>query len=879
MAKAPKIPSVDRAASLSGVEIGLDSAPHFRGGDVGNDAETRTRGGVKTYPGGRGVVPDTAGQPNAPAQPVPAPVPPATLVRPDAATFGLSGTPITSGFLRVLEEANQHLYGRNGVRTYYEMLVGDAQVRATIAACSLPVMSAKWDVIPADVSRQTGEKKKASSTGAGAVNSAKAAEVARFVKENLFGGLEFQDSRGGWHSQSWSSVIQNALDMLAFGCAVHEDVWRIDQDAIRMRQLAARQPITFYRWLTEPDGETLLALEQYGYRRDQFKNAPLPSDKIAVFTYQQKGANFWGIPLTRVMFPHWRYKWGLYRVEAIAGERNTLGVPVYRLTPGYSKEDWQAAFNMVTQVSAHERTGFVEPPGTQYDGLRIVGIQGRTRDNLPFILHQNRMISTAALAQMLELGQEGKGGSRALGQSSSKFFLLSEQALADQIAETITNTTIRRLVYWNFGEGAPAPRLVAANVQARSLEDITDALTAFATAGLVVSEQEVRDFIRQELALPEESRRGIVAIRGEAIDAEKGAAEGPIMGKGAAVQPGEGAPANGPQPESAGSRPPGSKADGGKQQSSAAGHAGAVTLSAASTPRKRESISPYWHAPVASTETHVDWREVQANPDRAAVALRKALGKAKIGVIQRVARQYAEQLAAGKRPSEVTLAHDQQADDAITPILAATYHAARGHVRDEVKRLRIAKHGRDLAIPALPPAERARAGFLADARNDGGHAGALRFAQGDTDGGAADEAGSLPPPELVADGVIQKLVNRYGASAASMASDLGGREPDEEEIAAGLNGLSDGYLDELAGQGARQSAAYGRFDELAAVDDEIQANGGRYERSEILDQNTCAACAAGDGRGWDSFDEIDWQPGDDCEGGDNCRGTVIAVFG
>ena len=71
---------------------------------------------------------------------------------------------------------------------------------------------------------------------------------------------------------------------------------------------------------------------------------------------------------------------------------------------------------------------------------------------------------------------------------------------------------------FNYGEDAPVPRLVAANVQSRGLSALVDALTRFAQAGLLVSEQNLRRFIREELALPEESTDRIVSGPGNTID-------------------------------------------------------------------------------------------------------------------------------------------------------------------------------------------------------------------------------------------------------------------------------------------------------------------------------------------------------------------------
>jgi hypothetical protein len=455
--------------------------------------------------------------------PVPPPTPPPGRRLPTSSTLGVPGTPIVSGFLEDMGEYNGELAGRNALPIYEKMRRGDAQVRATLAACKLPVLSAKWEVVPSGdrvvglsgdqngnepVSRSSSHP--ISSSGAGRTTAAKAREIADFVHANLFGGLEFRTSTGGWATQNWDEVVRNALLMLDFGCAVHEDVWTVDGSHIRLRKLAARLPITFYRWHTEADGETLLALEQYGYRGGQYLNVVVPADKCCVFTYQQEGANFWGISLQRPMYPHWYVKSNLYRIDAIACERNSLGVPVFRLAPGFSAEDREAAYNFVTQLAAHEATGMVEPPGDATTGFRIVGYEGRVRDLAPSIEHHNVMISRAALALFMDLGQ-AEHGSRALGKEHSDFFMLALQNLADQIALTMTNSTVRRLVSYNFGDDAPVPRLVAANVQARGLQDIVDALTQFAQAGLVVSEENLRSFIREELALPPEKPSSVAS--------------------------------------------------------------------------------------------------------------------------------------------------------------------------------------------------------------------------------------------------------------------------------------------------------------------------------------------------------------------------------
>jgi hypothetical protein len=670
------------------------------------------------------------------------------------------------------------------------------------------------------------------------------------VKDNLFGGLEFRTSTGALVSQPWDEVVRNALLMLDFGCAIHEDVWTGDGNYIRLRRLADRAPLTFYRWHVDQDGETLLAIEQYGYRGFQFKNVLLPAEKLCRFTYQQESANFWGIALQRAMYPHWYIKSQLYRIDSIANERNALGIPVYKLSPGFSKEDKAAAYNFVTQLATHEATGLVEPPGDQYSGLRIVGYEGRLRDVMPSIQHHNSMISIAALAMFMQLGQEGKGGSRALGESHGSFFLLALQNLADQIAATITATTVRRLVAFNFGDDAPVPRLVAANVQSRDVAELADTLTKFATAGLAISDESLRDFIREELALPEETKalKGAVAApRGLTIADENDIKSGgEIQGKGAG------------QVESAGTKPPP------QQQGNKPAKAQASELFVrAKSPRdiQRTVRSPFWaadkgHDPdleyVHPQEMHVDFPAHQAALGRTETRVAHALTAAKPELVRAVAKKMAAAVKAGDPPTTVTIEHDQRLQAQIEGELTRAYALAGQHVRDEHARIsgkwRVVsgeqKEHLSLVTHHLSLAE------VSTAR-----------------------------PNLIASIGVQDVMQDILNAAAHSANDLlrSGRvgAMSTGQIADWLFGAIEdtAYVDDgiekAAGEAARDAWRSGRSDEFNALADEMEKQGLELHtiRVSVLEKNTCGPCANEDGEDWEperALSEI-------CEGGPLCQ--------
>ena len=213
------------------------------------------------------------------------------------------------------------------------------------------------------------------------------------------------------------------------------------------------------------------------------------------------------------MYPHWFVKKHLERIDAIACERNSLGVPMIMLPPNPSRQDVQTAQNWVTQLAAHEKTGLSLPNGAEF---KLVGIEGRIREILPSIQYHKQQIATACLAMFMELGQT-QTGSRALGDSQTDFFMLATQNTADYIAHQIRNSTVRRLVEWNFGPGAPVPHLVAANVQARSIESMSAIIAELAQSGAWVSDRASVNHARNELGLDDFEDDDIIAKSGEPV--------------------------------------------------------------------------------------------------------------------------------------------------------------------------------------------------------------------------------------------------------------------------------------------------------------------------------------------------------------------------
>jgi len=448
-----------------GNEVGLNPAAQPGGGAVPEPQVETSRGGSRTAP---------------------------TSV--DTSLRGAVGTANFAGFIRDLGEYNPVLEGRSAFLIYEKMRRSDADVKAALLACKLPIRAADYQIVPGLKENEPGFEL--------------AKQIADEVRENLFGGLESPTRTGCWVTQNFETVKENALLCLDFGCAAHEDLWHIDGDKVRLRKLAPRLPYTFYRYHVDEDGESLLYLEQYGYRGNNFVNVLVPAEKIAFFVNDMEGAYFYGRSVLRAAYQHWYMKSQIYRIDAIAIERNGLGVPTIKQGPNISAEDRKAAENWVKQLAAHENTGLSLPNGWDFV---LTGVSGRVRDPASSIQHHSEMIMRSVLANFLTLGTT-QTGSRALGGSMRDFFYLSLEALSRKIDETISNTTIRRLVNYNYtpppGQRLPYPRLITSNIiviNPLELLEVAKEVGKF-EVDLLQPDDDTENWIRKKCGMPLKSK-------------------------------------------------------------------------------------------------------------------------------------------------------------------------------------------------------------------------------------------------------------------------------------------------------------------------------------------------------------------------------------
>jgi hypothetical protein len=226
-----------------------------------------------------------------------------------------------------------------------------------------------------------------------------------------------------------------------------------------------------------------------------------------------EGAYFYGRSVLRAAYQHWYIKSQIYRIDAISIERNGLGVPTIKQGPNVSAEDRKAAQQWVQMLAAHESTGLSLPNGWEF---LLTGISGRVRDPQASIQHHSEMIMRSVLANFLSLGTT-QTGSRALGSSMRDFFYLSLEAVSRKIDETISNTSIKRLVEYNYGTGGsglgareklPYPKLVTSNIvviNPLELLEVAKDVGKF-DVDLLQPDNDTENWIRKKCGLPLKSK-------------------------------------------------------------------------------------------------------------------------------------------------------------------------------------------------------------------------------------------------------------------------------------------------------------------------------------------------------------------------------------
>lgn len=383
-------------------------------------------------------------------------------------------------------ETNPDLQWPNSIDVFDRMRREDPQVKSVLRAVTLPIMRTSWVI-----------------DGSGCKP-----EVVALVAGDL--GLPIKGepfvaplrTKGRF---SWEEHLRLSLLELVYGHSFFEQVYDQSAGRAHIAKLAWRPPRTISDVDVAKDGG-LDAIKQHGYSGSSVE-VKIPVDRLVAYVNEREGANWLGESLLRSAYKMWLLKDRVLRIQALAAERNGLGIPVYTgadLPEGASSEErdaWlksekESGLKLTKNFRAGEAAGASLPPGSS---LELMGVSGKLPDTDKPIRYYDEQIARAVLAHFLNLGTET--GSWALGSTFANFFTDSLNAVAQHIADITQQHVIEDLVDLNWGSAEPAPRLVPSAI-GEDQPATAEAIKALIDCGALTVDPALEAFLRAKYGMP-----------------------------------------------------------------------------------------------------------------------------------------------------------------------------------------------------------------------------------------------------------------------------------------------------------------------------------------------------------------------------------------
>lgn len=374
------------------------------------------------------------------------------------------------------EEHAPNLVWPNNLPIYREMMT-DAQVEALYRGTTLPIRRYSWQLDPNGASDQAVAMLAEDLNIP--VRGEEATTVGRRKKRFSFG-----------------EHLKWGLDAIVFGHYFFEQVGEIDASGFwRLRKLAPRPPRIVSAIDTKSDGG--LSSIQVPSSRNNVSVETITVDRLVAYVWDQEPGSWIGRSMLRSIYKNWLLKDRLIRVDLIKHDRAGAGIPTATAPPGASKPQMEAMARMAQSMRSDEEGGGVIPHGAD---LSLMGISGTVPDTWASIRGHNEEMANAWLSQVSKLGQT-QTGSRALGEVLMPALNESQESIAGWFADKFNEHVIEDWVDWNFGEDAPAPRLVFDRPSDGALA-VAD-LAVMVDKGLVEVDEEMETWLRQQYKMPE----------------------------------------------------------------------------------------------------------------------------------------------------------------------------------------------------------------------------------------------------------------------------------------------------------------------------------------------------------------------------------------
>ncbi len=428
---------------------------------------------------------------------------------PSFATRGITGTRLNGGYVSGYEQNQSFTNPATWAEVCIEMYRTDPVIRRSFNILKQTLLSAQWRWVPADEGDEA------------------CLEYSRYANECW--GL---DGYSGQMSSSWESQLNYLFEFLKNGFRVAEEVYKLERDEhgrmmVFLDHYADREPTSHYKFISLDD-QNLDGVQQWGV--NGLHPQPIPANKMILLTLGQTGSNFAGDGgFFRPCHFYWRSKQRALTLLMIGIERFTSPTPVVKVdrsvaeSLGMTDEDINSAVDeaeaQAQAYTSHEASYLVTSPAVSFETYGGTSSNFNPDMALSVVREADQQMSTAFLAQMLELGRVGSDtGSRAVGEVHMSLFRRSALNIADYIASVVSGVdrrgagTMGRLIKFNYGNISPSklPRLEHTGLDVDALAESLSALPLLVQSSLLTPDNDLERMIRSRVGagdLPEEAER------------------------------------------------------------------------------------------------------------------------------------------------------------------------------------------------------------------------------------------------------------------------------------------------------------------------------------------------------------------------------------
>lgn len=330
-------------------------------------------------------------------------------------------------------------------------------------------------------------------------------------------------------SMSWSSVVDQACEMLQYGFSVAEEVYKkrkgargktsskYDDGLVGWRKFQFIAPDSLApgdEWQFDEEDGGLESVRQQPPPSGE--TVTIPIEKLVLFRTTEARGNPEGRSILRAMYKPWYFKTNLEEIEAISAERMGAGFPVVYAGEDVGKgEAASSDFNLLKDIARNLRTDeqmsvvlpFSKMGGGAKEGqgvlIELLRPTGTAPDFGAIITRYEQRIAMVGLGQFMMLGMS-KIGTQALAVEQGDMFVQALDGWLSKITDTLNRFAVERLVAMNYFPGmTQVPMLRCETVGKVDIGSFAKAVNTLAQAELLTPGPELETHIRKLLDLPE----------------------------------------------------------------------------------------------------------------------------------------------------------------------------------------------------------------------------------------------------------------------------------------------------------------------------------------------------------------------------------------